>query len=279
MQLLFTGRGTSGSWQVRGEQLGEACGATVKQAATASDCKAVDIVVAVKRVNDDLLQSLRKSGRPWVFDAVDFYPQPRSYTWSRAEAVEWVRGQLKHLSPAAVIWPNQRMREDCDTGLPGLMLPHHHRPSIKLNPIRPKVHTVGYEGAAPYLGRWREAIESECARRGWTFTLNPSNLADLDIVLAVRDDLGYVSSHWKSAVKLANAHGSGTPFIGQREMGYLETASGAEYWAEDRKDLSVCFDWLESQETREMVHDRFVQCAYPVERAAANLTAFLAKIR
>jgi len=279
VNLLFTGRGTSGSWKVRGAQLGAACGAVVKQAATASECKSADIVVAVKRVNDELLRSLRQSGRPWVFDSVDFYPQPRSYTWSRAEAVEWVSGQLKHLSPAAVIWPNQRMCDDCDTGLPGFVLPHHHRPGIKLNPIRTKVHTVGYEGAAPYLGRWREAIESECTRRGWTFVVNPANLADLDIVLAVRDGLGYVSSHWKSAVKLSNAHGSGTPFVGQREIGYLEAASGAEYWADDRKELATCFDWLGSQDTREQVRDRFLQRAYPVERAAKDLTAFLGTLR
>lgn len=279
MQLLFTGRGTSGSWQVRGEQLGKACGATVKQAATASECKAADIVVAVKRVNEQLLSSLRQAGRPWVFDAVDFYPQPRSYSWSKAEAVGWVKAQLNNLAPSAVMWPNRRMREDCDTGLPGLVLPHHHRPGIKLNPVRPKVLTVGYEGAAPYLGQWREAIESECQRRGWSFAVNPANLADLDIVLAFRDGMGYVPFHWKSNVKLANAHGSGTPFVGQREMGYVETATGAEYWAEERKDLTMCFDWLETQDTREVVRDRFLQRAYPVERAAADLTEFLKGLR
>lgn len=275
MQLLFTGRGTSGSWEIRGNQLGQTCGAVVKQAATADQCKAADVIVAVKRVNDDLLKSLRKSGRPWVFDALDFYPQPRCAGWSKAESVDWVKSQLKHLTPTAVLWPNRKMREDCDPGLPGLVLPHHHRPSIRLNAVRPKVLTVGYEGAPPYLGRWREAIESECARRGWHFVVNPAHLADLDIVVAFRDGLGYAPFHWKSNVKLANAHGSGTPFIGQREMGYLETATGAEYWAEEPKELTMCFDWLESQSTREQVRDRFLQRAYPVERAAADLTAFL----
>lgn len=247
--------------------------------ATASDFRRHDVAVVVKRVPDALLEQIRKSGISWVFDCLDFFPQPRCAGWSKAESIDWVKAQLKHLAPSAVLWPNRKMRDDCDPGLPGLVLPHHHRPDISLNGIRPKVHTVGYEGAPPYLGRWREAIESECYRRGWHFVVNPAHLADLDIVVAFRDGLGYAPFHWKSNVKLANAHGSGTPFIGQREMGYLETASGAEYWAEEPKELTMCFDWLESQSTRELVRDRFLQRAYPVERAAADLAAFLRTLR
>lgn len=103
--------------------------------------------------------------------------------------------------------------------------------------------------------------------------MNPEHLADLDIVLAMRCGqwTSYAAKHWKSNVKLANAHGSGTSFIGQRDCGYTETASGAEYWADAPRDLATCFDWLESQSTREQVADRFTQCAYPVERAAADL--------
>lgn len=281
MQLLFTGRGTSGSWSIRGEQLGQACNAVVRQAASAEHCKAADVIVAVKRVNDPLLAALRESGRPWAFDCVDFYPQPHCTGWSRVESIEWVKAQIKRLGPSAVIWPNRRMREDCDTGLPGMVLPHHHRPGIAVNPVRHSVQTVGYEGATPYLGYWRAAIESECSRRGWKFVANPARLADLDIVVAFRsmDFSGYAQHHWKSNVKLANAHGSGTPFIGQRECGYLETASGCEYWADEPKQLGMCFDWLESQETRELISDRFRDAAYPIEKAAADLNRFLATLR
>lgn len=281
MNFLFTGRGTSGSWAIRGEQLGQACGAEVRQAATKDHCKAADVIVAVKRVNDPLLQVLRTSGKPWVFDCVDFYPQPHCTAWSRSEAVAWVRTQIKRLTPAAVIWPNQKMRDDCDTGLPGLVLPHHHRPGIAVNPVRPQVQAVGYEGAAPYLGSWRDALEAECAKRNWRFVVNPARMADLDIVVAVRsvEYSGYAQFHWKSNVKLSNAHGSGTPFIGQRECGYLETATGCEYWADTPGELGRCFDWLSSQETRELVSDRFRQAAYTVEQAAKELKTFLEGLR
>lgn len=279
--LLFTGRGTSGSWSIRGEQLGQACGAVVKQAATLEQCKTADVILAVKRVNDPLLQAMRASGRPWVFDCVDFYPQPHCTGWSRLEAVAWVKTQIKRLSPAAVVWPNHRMRDDCDDGQPGLVLPHHHRPGISVNPIRPTVQTIGYEGAAPYLGNWRQAIENECGRRNWRFVVNPVRLADLDVVVAVRsvEFSGYAQFHWKSNVKLANAHGSGTPFIGQRECAYLEAATGCEYWADEPKQLATCFDWLESQSTREVISDRFRQAAYPVEQAAKDLKAFLETVK
>jgi hypothetical protein len=212
-----------------------------------------------------------------VYDIVDAYPQPMSSVWERAEAIGWVHQKLKALRPAAVIWPNQRMREDCDTGLPGLVLKHHHRPGIGINPVREQVQAVGYEGSPAYLEQWRPIIERECERRGWRFVVNPKRLADLDIVLALRGGRwdGYVSRHWKSNVKLANAHGSGTPFVGQRECGYQETASGAEYWAEDRVSLSMSFDWLASQSARELVSDRFRQKAYTLEQAAAELSGFL----
>jgi hypothetical protein len=277
MNLLFTGRGTSGSWQVRGEQLGAACGAVVAPNATLAQCEAADLIVAVKKLRPETLAAIRASGRPWVLDVVDFFPQPECAAWSREESIAWVRQKLEVLKPSAVIWPNRRMREDCDTGLPGMVLRHHHRPGIARNPIREQVALVGYEGREAYIAKWRSQIEHECHRRGWRFVVNPERMADLDIVLALRCGPwdSYAGKHWKSNVKLANAHASGTPFIGQTESAYLETASGAEYWTASAAGLGVCFEWLASQSTREQVSDRFVQKAYPVERAAADLGEWL----
>lgn len=275
MNLLFTGRGRSGSWIVRGEQLGQACGAALQPRATAKQCAAADRIVVVKRVPEDLAASLRD--RWWAWDIVDAYPQPVCTGWTREESIAWVRGQLKRLNPSAVIWPNRKMREDCDDGRPGLVLPHHYRPGIAPNPIRETVKVVGYEGAAAYLGNWRPILEEECRRRGWTFRVNPERLADLDIVVALRSPefSGYAQRHWKSNIKLSNAHGSGTPFVGQQENGYLETATGAEYWAENKTELVASFDWLDSQGNREQISDRFRQAAYPLEQAASDLRQFL----
>jgi len=276
MNLLFTGRGgQAGSWAIRGEQLGHACKGKVKPLATRTDVEAADVTVVVKRVSEPLLLAL--AGRPWVYDIVDAYPQPESARWTQGEAVEWASRHIAKLNPTAVLWPNQRMRDDCDDGRPGMVLKHHHRPGIKRNPVRKEVQAIGYEGASAYLDGWIPAIERECKRRGWKFVVNPAHLADLDIVLALRGGQwdGYAARNWKSNVKLANAHGSGTPFVGQRECGYMETASGAEYWADEPKDLAVCFDRLEHVSAREQVSDRFVAKAYTLEQAAKDLTDFL----
>lgn len=282
MKVLVTGKGGAGSFAIRGVQLGAAIGAHVKPYATSQDFAVCDVSFVVKRTPPILLESLTRSRKPWVYDIVDAYPQPQCSGWNSAQCISWVRSRLQELEPNGVIWPTHRMRLDCDPDgeIPGIVLPHHHRPAIERNPIREKVQTVGYEGNPKYLSSWRALLDKECERRGWTFVANPKRLADVDIVVALRagEWNGYAQKHYKSNVKLANAHASGTPFIGQMECGYLETATGCEYWAENPKELSVSFDWLESQSTREQVSDRFVQAAYPVERAASELTKFLRTI-
>lgn len=252
-------------------------GALVTQTPTLQDCRNADLIVVVKRTPQDLIDLIRKSGTRWVFDIVDCYPQPGCSSWLRDDAIGWVQHRLATLAPAAVIWPNHRMRQDCDTGLPGLSLAHHHRPGIHVNPIRETVQTVGYEGAPAYIEKWLPAIEFECRRRGWRFVVNPAHLADLDIVIALRAGAWdcYATQHWKSNVKLANAHGSGTPFIGQREDGYVETGTGAEYWTETPHGLGVCFEWMEPQRTRQEIAERFLARAYSVQQAAADLGGFL----
>lgn len=277
MNLLFTGRGGAGSWMVRGEQLGAACGARVQVMASLDECSAATVIVAVKRVPPALLDTIRRSGRPWVFDAVDFYPQPACSAWDQKQASTWVRQQIKALDPHAVIWPTRRMQQDCSDGRPSIVLPHHHRPGIAPNPVRARVRTVGYEGRTAYLGPWGGVLEVECARRGWVFTTNPAQLADLDIVVAFRGShwQNYAATHWKSNVKLANAHGSRTPFIGNRECGYLETASGCESWADDRKELIAAFDRLSDVTEREQIADRFGERAYSAAMAAHTLESFI----
>jgi hypothetical protein len=271
MKILVTGKGgKSGSWQMRGEQLGAALGADIKPMTGPTDH---DVTVVVKRTPPEVIAKL--NGRKWAWDIVDAFPQPVAYRWDKADAVAWVRSKIKALSATAIIWPNQRMRDDCDTGLPGLVLPHHHRIGIKANPIREKVSKVGYEGSPAYLGKWTDMVNEECKKRGCEFVVNPSSLSDLDIVVAFRDNPGYVGRHWKSAIKLQNAHASGTPFVGSPETGYLENASGAEYWAETPAQLAMSFDWLVDQGARETISDRFIQKRFPVEHAAVMLKDFL----
>jgi len=275
---LFTGKGTSGSFKIRADQLGAAMGARVVPMASVEDCRSADAVVVVKRAPDVLLQNIRASGRPWIYDVVDAYPQPACGAWGETESKAWLKEHLARLKPDAVIYPNERMSKDAGGGK---VLYHHHRPGIQRNPIRKEIRRIGYEGAPSYVDGWRKAIEAQCARLGAEFVINPVNLADVDVVLALRDKnhAGYPQRMWKSNVKLANAHGSGTPFIGMPEPGYQETASGCEYWATDSEELGRALDWLAPQSTREHVSAKFLESAITVEQAAEQCRCWIEALR
>lgn len=278
MNLLVTGRGTSGSWQIRGVQLGKAIGATVLPQAV--DVDPFDAVVIVKRALPDLGMRARLAGVLVIWDVVDAWPQPVGNTWGRDECLAWLRQQVKAIRPAGIVAATRAMAADCaEFSVPVLALPHHARPGLDANPIREHVQTVGYEGGEGYITRWRQHIEAECKRRGWRFVINPARLADVDIVLALRDATGYAPRHWKSAVKLANAQGSGTPFIGCREAGYLEGAIGTcEKWADTPEELKRAFDALTPQGERRRAAQWMRSVAPALDQVAVKYRAWLEQV-
>ena len=105
--------------------------------------------------------------------------------------------------------------------------------------------------------------------------MEPKALADLDIVVAMRDQKGYAPRHWKSNVKLANAQGSGTPIICNREMGYLETASLEERWADTKEELFAALDALAPHDVRSAAHDGLRAFAPALDVVAADYLAWL----
>lgn len=279
MKVLFTGSGTSGSWQIRGVQLARALGAASVPAAGVPDFKRYDVIVAVKRVSDTLLQQLRASGRPWVWDVVDAYPQPQCASWNKGQAVDWVRARLQHLKPTAVVWPTARMRDD--VGMGGSVVYHHHRPGMAVNPVRQRIRVVGYEGAPGYLAHWLKAFTAAAENIGARFDPQLRTPADADVIVAARGGAQdcYACRNWKSNVKLANAHGSGTPFIGQPDAGYTETASGDEQWIESPADVPAALERLFDRGARQQVQDQFMRRAMPLDQVAGELRAVLARLR
>lgn len=279
MNILVTGSGTSGSWEVRGEQLGRALGAVVQPRATLEDLRVADVVLVVKRCSPELLTTLRLAGRPWVYDIVDAYPQPVSSAWTPAQALAWLRTLVDDLRPNAVVWPTERMRADYGGG--GKVVPHHHRPGLLRNPIRERIERVGYEGSPRYLdGGLAGDLAEQCRRRGAQFILNPAQLADVDVVVALRSARwnGYATRHWKSGVKLANAHASGTPFIGAGECGYVEAAVGGECWAETPEEVGAALDALAPRAARLAISERFAEASFSVEQAAELMKAVLVSV-
>lgn len=275
LNILVTGNGSSGSWRIRGDQLGQAIGATVLPKAV--DVAPYDLIVLVKRPAAELVKRAHRAGVPVVYDMVDAWPQPEGNNWSGDQCDAWMRRQIAMINPTAVVAATRAMAEDLRWfNLPCLYVPHHSRPGLERNPIREHVQVVGYEGSEAYITGWRPAIEAECQRRGWRFVVNPSRLADVDIVLALRDAEGYAPRHWKSNVKLANAQGSGTPFIGCREAGYTEQAIGTcEKWADTPQELARAFDALTPQGERRRAAQWMLSVAPSLEQVASKYRAWL----
>lgn len=242
------------------------------------DLQKFDVIVAVKRVDSILLHNLRASGKPWVWDMVDPYPQPGCADWSRNESIRWVKNQIRTLAPAAVIYPNAKMR--CDVGIYGPVIYHHHRPGIAANPIRERIKVIGYEGGRAYLDHWGTKFARAAAAIGARFDDQVRNLADCDVVVACRGGVhdSYACRNWKSNVKLANAHGSGTPFIGQPDDGYTETATGSEEWIETEEDIHRALAALSDHRHRLKVAQRFRESAKSVQATAAELRSVLLKL-
>lgn len=276
-RILFTGRGTGGSWKIRGEQMGFELGAMV--GANVRGVGRFDVVVAVKRINAELLAAMRalngpKGPPPIVWDVVDSWPQPDGNFWNEENARNWVAAQLDRIRPARVIAPTERFCDDLVRWR--LMdrasikvIPHHSNPMYAPVPPRREIKLVAYEGGEQYIAGWTPAIQSLSAARGWRFEINPPNLAAADVILCLRSQRGYPARHWKSAVKLTNAHALGIPAICSSEAGYRSMSCGVELWADDVAELGTAFDALGKYEDRKLVSAVFAAHAFRIPRAAA----------
>lgn len=274
----MTGSGKSASWQIRGEQLGEALGAHRAPLAASLPLDVYDITVLVKRPTAAILGKPRAI--PVVWDVLDAWPQPRGNEWDQKACLSWLRAELGQVRPDAAIGATQMMARDLRRfGVEATCVPHHARPGQRVNPIRAQVAVVGYEGGPNYLGRWGPIVERECARRGWRFVVNGFELAEVDIVLALRDCTGYAPRSWKSNVKLANAQGSGTPCVLAREAGYIETRSGGERWADSEEELAQAFDELTPAEARREAQSLLLTGAPRLEDVAKEYADWLLRLR
>lgn len=246
MRIVVTGTGKSGSWRIRGEQLGAAIGAEVLP--RCEKFKGFGLAVCVKRVRPAMLEALRRAAVPWVWDVVDAYPQPEGNTWRAEQAVGWLRAELERLRPHAVVFPTAAMREDSGWRGPALVLPHHAWPKYgKRNHLRDKVSVVGYEGHVHYLGAWAGKVAEACARRGWRLEVN-GDMTQCDIGLALREFAGHPARRWKSNVKLANIQALGVPALCSPEAGYVEFSRGAEVFVDG--DLDRGLDGCAADEMR-----------------------------
>jgi hypothetical protein len=215
VNVLVTGRGTSGSWKIRGEQLGRAIGGRRHPDG--------DRRRALRRRRPRQARA-RRSGQP--------HPRRRSRPGlghRRRLAAAGGQPLGPRRVPVLAARPDQApsarrrssrrpaamaddVAEVCGTSLPVRAIPHHGRPGLKRTEIRERIGVVAYEGRGRHLGVWRSGSSGSagCAAR-IDLLLNPASLNDADVVVALREADGYAARNWKSNVKLANAQGTGTP--------------------------------------------------------------------
>jgi hypothetical protein len=285
VKVLVTGKGgNTGSWKIRGEQLGEALGAAVVPMASLEDCFAADVIVVVKRTPEPLMAAVRRSGKPWVLDMVDGWPQP--CTWDKGQSIAWLKQRLHALTPHGVIFGTDAMRTDAMSRAwgetipeypgPGLILPHHSWDKYTMHKpvVRDEVRVVGYEGVPEYLGRWRPIVEKECAARGWQFQIN-GDMRQADIGVALRDGGGYPARWWKPGTKLSNLHALGIPALCTREAGYQSVASGAEFWIEEDADVGAVFNLLADRHARKLISDTMRSALIWIEDVAEDYRGWL----
>lgn len=276
MNLLFVGSG-KGSWTMRGEQLGKALGARVMNHASDDDLKWADLVVLVKRAWMVYADKARKFGKPIVWDALDCWSQPAQNRMNEHEAVAFVRATARSVKPVLAIGATQAMADV----LAGVYLPHHSWDGLVPTLAREHVKTVAYEGNPTYLEHWQERLQKACTARGWTFVVNPKDLSQADILVALRGGNwdGWPCREFKSGVKLVNAIAAGRPVITQDTAAMAELSPCGTV-IEDPKHLDRALDmWAPFTERQGVVNQsREKAPALRLEAVAQRYSEILASV-
>jgi hypothetical protein len=220
-RTLIIGADAHGSYQMRGVQLGACIGARVTTHPKHSDFAWADVVVLIKRAAFQFGKQAKATGLPLIWDVLDFWEQPEENDFPvHGFFRKRVKETQEALGITTLIGATQAMAE----AIGGVYLPHHHRLRLSPAPVREKTLTVGYEGKSKYLGPWRRILEQASAVLGMEFVVNPLDIRELDIVVALRGDKhdGDVCRHWKSGVKLVNAIAAGRPVVTQPSAAFSE---------------------------------------------------------
>lgn len=270
-RLLIVGVG-SGSWEVRGRQLGGRIGANVTSRPTARDWLSADLCVLVKRAYAEYASTAASYRVPIVWDAVDFWAQPDENVTT--DAVALAKRYLGAITPALTIGATQAMADD----MGGVYLPHHARPGLTPAPIRTQARVVAYEGTPKYLGTWAKALEIACARLGLAFVINPPDLRAADIIVAFRGERwdGPICRRWKSGVKYVNALSAGRPVLTQASAAQCEIAPHGQVIEQPSELETALSAWMSADARQQAYEDALVRYgAYTLPSVARQYHSIL----
>lgn len=283
MNVLLAGAG-KGSWTIRGEQLGAAIGARVRVEPSRDDWAWADLVVIVKKAWHRLAPAAHAYDVPIVWDAVDCWQQPADHPMTEVQSRTLLKKQLEAIRPILVIGATdaQARAATAVSGVKAVYLTHHSRPGLVPQAPRQNVQTVAYEGNALYLGAWAAHLQKACQARGWSFLVNPSDLLEADVVVALREGPwdGYMPRAWKSGVKLVNALAAGRPVLTQASSAQ-EDIGGPGSIVETPAALDAALDCWASHSARREAYEVCLRVApeYQLPVVAARYRSILERAR
>lgn len=276
MNLLFVGSG-QGSWIMRGHQLGAALGARVTSDPRRDDWTWADLVILVKRHGAKFAADAKAAGVAIVWDALDCWRQPADNSRTQTAAALDLAAQIAAITPWHVIGATQAQADAAS----GSYLPHHSWSGLEPTRPRREIQTVAYQGNVAYLGAWHGHLQRLCSARGWAFVVNPADLRDADLIVALREGPwdGWACREWKSGVKLVNAMAAGRPVLTQQTAAFREIEPPGSA-IETVGDLEAAFDAWRSLGSRVAAADLCVDQAkaYTVAAVADQYRSILERV-
>ncbi len=278
----------SGSWEIRGKQIA-ACRTnwTERRDYERLDLDAYDVFCFVKFPLPSLIRALHRRGKIVVLDVLDSWLQPEEGLLCanvgdarKLYEKKWSRNRFH-----AYIFPNLTMMADLGSLTPQRsFIYHHYRPGLAPIEVRECVKRVGYEGNPSFLGPYYEILNRMCAERGLEFVVNPSDYRSLDIGIACRGGIheSFMSSRYKSNVKLANFYGAGLPcLVSHKEFSYQETDNGSVLFFDSERALAEQLDRLLSFSFRKQIHASFLETRkhFSIEHISSLYEAFFTNLR
>lgn len=270
MKITFAGHESKGAWVLRAKQIAPYLNARLDPNFTNNKC---DLLILVKKPEPPILKKIVKSKVPIIWDIQDSWPQTLTNNLSqssREDFLNYYSDLLDKIKPKIIISATSQMKKDMEElGYRSVIINHHCRKDINLNPIRNELNIVGIEGNPKQFGNWIDRMTNICNKINLTFKYNLDTTKDklhlFDLVVNIRAHNGYGAKYWKSNIKLANAHGSGTPAICSREQGYLDNACGYERWADTEEEIIAAIEELRPYEVRKEIHEQFLRYKISIE--------------
>jgi len=282
MKVSFVGYEGKGTWQIRAKQIAPFIKARLDpNLLKPSEC---DAVILIKRPPENLLRRIQKFNKPIIWDIQDSWFQKKEdgnmSAYEKADIMKWLKDYLDIVKPIHVIATTSVMKKDLNSlGYSSTIINHFHRPNIQINPIREQLKIVGIEGTVMQYGQWPSKLKNICKKKNYVFLENfetsKDKLHTFDAVIAIREHTGYAATNWKSNVKLANAHGSGTPGIFGEEQSYKDTASGFELWASNEDQVLSSLEYLEPYDIRKNISENFIKNKISIEQIAEDYKALI----